>query len=80
MEVLLKRWDDVGDDAVGKLSGTKSDPIGQAILRHIDLLRSVDRFIDIPVRQYVYDEACSLYTMLLKVFIRVSLNFCASVL
>jgi hypothetical protein len=61
VETLLKRCDDAGDAAVGKLSGRKS-----AIIRLVkpfcdiyNLLRSGDLLIDMPM----YDEACSLYTM-----------------
>jgi len=61
VETLLKRCDDAGDAAVGKLAGRKS-----AIIRLVkpfydiyNLLRSGDLLIDMPM----YDEACSSYTM-----------------
>ena len=38
METLLKRWNNVGDEAVGKLSRKVCyDPIGETILRYIEL-------------------------------------------
>jgi len=48
----LKRWNDAGDEAFGKLSGRKGDWSSHSER----FLRSVN---DIPI----YDEACSLYTM-----------------
>ena len=60
IEALLKRWDNVGDEAVVKLSRKVCyDPIGQAILGYIELVEVsgsfnlhtsfFSLFIDIPL-------------------------------